>query len=580
MKGGSVDLESGIKAALADLRVSGDSLAENLERSFGNTQAEAVTRLLREELNVVAEDILAYNPSGDVLRAFPSEAIRTYTVMPLEWVGDKLKVALIDPTDLDVLLDLHLLSGAPIIPVAADRESIEKLIAKHSKAGNGNQGGAYVDFSAATGKGGPGNGGVTGASGAEGAGNAEGSAGRLRGPVRPASKSGEADSPIVRLVNEIISEAIHAGSSDIHFEPFERELKVRLRQDGVLRVHRTINARSKAEVVSRLKIMANMDIAERRRPQDGRIRMEGSGQGIDVRVSTLPTEHGEKVVLRILDKGAVALDLAKLGLDENSLGHLERALKLPYGMILMTGPTGAGKTTTLYSCLNRIKSPETNIVTVEDPIEYKLDGITQTAVKAEVDYTFANALRTILRQDPNVIMVGEIRDRETAEIAVRAALTGHLVISTLHTNDAPGAVARLLDMGIEPFLLASALTLIGAQRLVRKVCPHCAEAPIVGGGGSTGAGNVGAGNVGVGSIGAGRGRGCHLCNRTGYMGRIGLYEIMPVTEGIRSLITAKKDTARIRELAVKEGMLGLREDGMAKAGAGLTSLEEVIRETA
>jgi len=274
----------------------------------------------------------------------------------------------------------------------------------------------------------------------------------------------------------------------------------------------------------------------------------------------LPTEHGEKVVLRILDKGAVALDLNRLGMGEIPLAHLEKALTQPYGMILMTGPTGAGKTTTLYSCLNRIKSSETNIVTVEDPIEYKLDGIIQTAVKKEVDYTFANALRTILRQDPNVIMVGEIRDRETAEIAVRAALTGHLVLSTLHTNDAPGAIARLLDMGIEPFLLASALTLIGAQRLVRKVCPHCAE-----------------------PHGTGRerkGKGCHQCNRTGYAGRMGVYEIMPVSESIRTLITGKRETAAVREQAVREGMSGLREDGMAKIGEGLTTLEEVLRETA
>jgi type II secretory ATPase GspE/PulE/Tfp pilus assembly ATPase PilB-like protein len=530
-------IESGIQAALSDLRVSGDSLAQGLTRAF-NRDDSFVADLLRDELNVANEDILAAVPSGDVLRALPAEAVRTYAAMPLAWVGDKLKVALIDPTDLEALLDLHLLSGAPILPVAAERDAIEKMIAKHYQGGGA---GGYVDFSASTGKAAAAGGNATGQT-AEAA--------RPRGPIRLAAKAGDADNPIVRLVNEIISEAIHAGSSDIHFEPFEREMKVRLRQDGVLRVHRTINARSKAEVVSRLKIMANMDIAERRRPQDGRIRMEGAGQGIDVRVSTLPTEHGEKVVLRILDKGAVALDLNRLGMEPKALDHLEAALKQPYGMILMTGPTGAGKTTTLYSCLNRIKSPETNIVTVEDPIEYKLDGIIQTAVKKEVEYTFANALRTILRQDPNVIMVGEIRDQETAEIAVRAALTGHLVLSTLHTNDAPGAVARLLDMGIEPFLLASALTLIGAQRLVRKVCPHCAGAK------------------------------CHLCNRSGYAGRLGVYEIMPVSEGIRGLITAKRETAALRELAVKEGMMGLREDGMAKVQEGFTTLEEVLRETA
>jgi type II secretory ATPase GspE/PulE/Tfp pilus assembly ATPase PilB-like protein len=486
--------------------------------------------------------------------------------MPLEWMGEKLKVALIDPTDMDVIQDLHVLTGAPIVAVAAEREALDQMIATHYKGGNGGGAGSFVDFSAAGGKAGEG-----------GKGQAEGVRGqgpgphpdprRAQGRLRLGGRPGEADSPIIRLVNEIISEAIHAGSSDIHFEPFERELKVRLRQDGVLRVHRTINARSKAEVVSRLKIMANMDIAEKRRPQDGRIRMEGAGQGIDVRVSTLPTEHGEKVVLRILDKGAVPLDLGRLGLDAARQDILEKALRQPYGMILMTGPTGAGKTTTLYSCLNRIKSPEVNIVTVEDPIEYKLEGIIQSAVKAEVNYTFANALRTILRQDPNVIMVGEIRDRETAEIAVRAALTGHLVLSTLHTNDAPGAIARLLDMGIEPFLLASALTLVGAQRLVRRVCPNCAE---------TAKAPEAPEAPGMLS----RGRGCHMCNRTGYSGRVGLYEIMPISEGIRTLITEKKDSAQIRDWAMKEGMIGLREDGMAKAKDGQTSLEEVFRETA
>jgi type II secretory ATPase GspE/PulE/Tfp pilus assembly ATPase PilB-like protein len=525
-------IETGIQTALADLRISGDSLVGALEASLKQIESVEITDLMRTELNLQLEDILAYTPSGDVLRALPAESVRAYGAMPLAWVGDKLKVALIDPTDLEVLLDLHVLSGAAILPVAANRDVLEKLIAKHYQGGGS---GSYVDFSSA----------------------AKGQQQPTENVSSSRRKAGELDSPIIRLVHEIISEAIHSGSSDIHFEPYEREMKVRLRQDGVLRVHRTLNARSKAEVVSRLKIMANLDIAEKRRPQDGRIRMEGAGQGIDVRVSTLPTDQGEKVVLRILDKGAVPLDLIKLGLDTDRLGQLEKTLRLPYGMILMTGPTGAGKTTTLYSCLNLIKSPEVNIVTVEDPIEYKLDGITQTAVKNEVNYTFANALRTILRQDPNVIMVGEIRDKETAEIAVRSALTGHLVLSTLHTNDAPSAVARLLDMGIEPFLLASALTMIGAQRLVRRICPHCAE-----------------GNPPQ------RGKGCHFCNRTGYTGRIGLFEIMPITEGIRSRIGEKKDASQIRDYAVKEGMLGLREDGMAKAQAGLTSLEEVIRETA
>jgi type II secretory ATPase GspE/PulE/Tfp pilus assembly ATPase PilB-like protein len=461
------------------------------------------------------EKILEASPSVAALRALPGKAARTYQAMPLEWIGGELKIAVADTEDMDLLLNLHVLAGAPVRLVAADPASLDKMIAAHYQEGDKD---AYVDFTASSSRKGSGN-------------------------------------PVIRLVNEVISEAIHAGSSDIHFEPFEHGMQIRLRQDGMLRPYRTLEPGAMAEAVSRLKIMASLDIAEKRRPQDGRIRMEGAGQGIDLRVSTLPTDHGEKVVLRILDKGAVPLDLARLGLDPERQARLEQALRLPYGMILMTGPTGAGKTTTLYSCLNLIKAPEINIVTVEDPIEYKLDGITQTAVKAEVKYTFANALRTILRQDPNVIMVGEIRDRETAEIAVRAALTGHLVLTTLHANDAPGAVTRLLDMGLEPFLLASAMTLIGAQRLVRRLCPHCSAA-------------------------GARGKGCQHCNRTGYSGRVGLFELLPVTDAIRGAITEKKDAAFIRELARKEGMLGLREDGEAKAGAGMTTLEEVLRETA
>jgi type II secretory ATPase GspE/PulE/Tfp pilus assembly ATPase PilB-like protein len=518
-----------ILTTLSDFRLSGDHLLAAFQQSMPH---EEVEKTLKSEMNVDCEDITTYTPSGDVLRALPSEAVRGYPAMPLAWEGETLKVAVLDPTDLDVIQDLHLLAQAPIHAIAAERNAMEAMIAVHFKSGRdgvSDQGssGRFVDFTAASGK-------TLSSPGSD--------ARSFPGVALPrVLRSGSGDSPIIRLVHEIISEAIHSGSSDIHFEPFERDLKVRLRQDGMLRLHRTINARSKAEVLSRLKIMANMDIAEKRRPQDGRIRMEGAGQGIDVRVSTLPTEHGEKVVLRILDKGAVPLDLSRLGLDAERQAILEKALRQPYGMILMTGPTGAGKTTTLYSCLNTIKSPEVNIVTVEDPIEYKLDGIIQSAVKKEVDYTFANALRTILRQDPNIIMVGEIRDRDTAEIAVRAALT---------------AIARLLDMGIEPFLLASALTLVGAQRLVRRVCPNCA-------------GNSPA-----------QGRGCHACNRTGYSGRIGVYEIMPVSEGIRTFITEKRDSGQIRDLAVKEGMLGLREDGMAKAQAGWTTMEEVLRETA
>ncbi len=536
-----------MREAIADLRISGDSLAENLWRAMHrkNDEGESkaftpllqieMTALLKTEWNIHCEDISAYQPTMDVLRTLPLDTVKAYGVMPLEWKAGKLKVALVDPTDLDILADLQVISGYLIEPIASDRLTLEKMIGSFYK-----NGGATKNNSAET------------LPSSRSNQNHE-STGFHRGMGQGLSQGLRVgESPIVRLVHEIISEAIHSGSSDIHFEPFEREMKVRLRQDGVLRVHRSIHSRSQAEVVSRVKIMANLDIAEKRRPQDGRIRLQENGRAVDIRVSTLPTEYGEKVVLRILDREAVPLDLGQLGLDPARFNTLKKTLQLPYGMILITGPTGAGKTTTLYSALNLIKSPERNIVTVEDPIEYKLEGIIQTAVKTEINFTFANALRTILRQDPNVIMVGEIRDRETAEIAIRAALTGHLVLSTLHTNDAPSAVTRLLDMGIEPFLIASALTLIGAQRLVRKTCTHC----------------------------QGQAKGCVYCRHTGFAGRVGVFEILPVTEGIRSLIIDKKDAGIIREYAEREGMLGLREDGIAKVEAGVTILEEVLRETA
>ena len=379
--------------------------------------------------------------------------------------------------------------------------------------------------------------------------------------------------PVIRLVNEIITEAINGGVSDIHMEPFEREMKVRFRHDGVLHVHRSINSRSMAEVISRVKIMANMDIAEKRRPQDGRIRMEGAARAVDMRISTLPTDYGEKIVIRILDKSAVALDLMGLGLDKKGLAILTEQIQKPYGMMLVTGPTGSGKSTTLYSALAYIKSPDINISTVEDPIEQKIEGIVQTAVRADLGVTFAKSLRTLLRQDPNVIMVGEIRDEETAQMAIRAALTGHLMLSTLHTNDAPSTVSRLLDMGMEPFLVASSLTLVMAQRLVRKVCDQCAEEVECD---AKGLRSLGLENQ---SLTYKQGKGCGHCHHTGYKGRIGLFELMPVSEAIRSLITQKQGASVIREQALKDGMYTLRQDGIHKIKAGITTPEEVLRET-
>lgn len=376
----------------------------------------------------------------------------------------------------------------------------------------------------------------------------------------------------VRIVQELLERAVQAGVSDLHFEPQVERLLVRFRLDGSLQVVQTIPARLKAEVLSRLKVMASMDIAEKRRPQDGRIQFAHMGQRIDVRVSSLPTEQGEKIVLRILDQSAVELDLARLGLDDARREAFEQVFRQPYGMLLITGPTGAGKSTTLYSVLKALRSPQLNITTVEDPVEYRLEGITQTAVKSEIGLTFAQALRTILRQDPNVIMVGEARDQETAQIAIRAALTGHLVLTTLHTNDAPSAVTRLVDMGIEPFLVSSAVNLILAQRLVRKVCPDCAVEDDRARAILTGLGESLHGTWM-------RGRGCSRCGMTGHKGRVGIYEMMILSEELRVLVSEGADANRLREEAVRAGMVTLRQDALAKAALGLISLDEVVRET-
>ena len=376
----------------------------------------------------------------------------------------------------------------------------------------------------------------------------------------------------VRIVQDLLERAVNAGVSDLHFEPQAQALLVRFRLDGALQVVQTIPQRFKAEVLSRLKVMASMDISEKRRPQDGRIHFAHLGQKIDVRVSSLPTEHGEKLVLRILDQSAVDLDLAKLGLDAKRREVFEQVFRQPYGMLLITGPTGAGKSTTLYSVLNALRSPQLNITTVEDPVEYRLEGIVQTAVKPEIGLTFANALRTILRQDPNVIMVGEARDHETAQIAIRAALTGHLVLTTLHTNDAPSAVTRLVDMGIEPFLVSSAVNLILAQRLVRKVCSDCAVPDDRARAILTGLGEDPAGQWL-------RGRGCARCGMSGHRGRVGIYEMMVLSEELRVLISQGADANRLREQALREGMVTLRQDALSKASQGLICLDEVVRET-
>jgi type IV pilus assembly protein PilB len=388
-------------------------------------------------------------------------------------------------------------------------------------------------------------------------------------------KSAE-EAPVVKLVNLILLDAIKKGASDIHIEPYEKSFRVRYRIDGVLYDVMQPPTRLKAAITSRIKIMSQLDIAERRLPQDGRIKIKMGGKEMDYRVSTLPTLFGEKAVLRLLDKGNLQLDMTKLGFDQQALTDFEVGLLMPFGMVLVTGPTGSGKTTTLYSALNRLNTTETNIMTAEDPVEFNLSGINQVQTKAEIGLTFAAALRSFLRQDPDIIMVGEIRDYETAEIGVKAALTGHLVLSTLHTNDAPGTISRLLNMGVEPFLVAASINVIVAQRLARRVCQACKEfAPIP----PQALVHVGFSPEDAKTIKPVKGKGCITCSETGYKGRVALYEVLLIKENIKEAILQGASARELQEMGRSNGMKTLREAGMQKIREGMTTVEEILRVT-
>jgi type IV pilus assembly protein PilB len=379
--------------------------------------------------------------------------------------------------------------------------------------------------------------------------------------------------PVVRMVNQILARAADTGASDVHIEPMDTHVRVRLRIDGILHDFLRIPLRMKAGIVARVKILSGMDIAERRIPQDGRFRFRTRGRDIDVRVSTLPGIHGEKIVMRLLDRENLFLDLTKLGFEEESLKVFEEALEKPWGMVLVTGPTGSGKTNTLYSAVSKLNKEGVNILTVEDPVEFEIKGITQVNVNEAQGLTFAAALRSFLRQDPNIILVGEIRDLETAQIAIKASLTGHLVLSTLHTNDAPSAITRLVEMGVEPYIVATSLLCVVAQRLVRKICPSCRERAHVP-------------EAVLRRMGFNgeipevyRGRGCRECRGTGYRGRTGLFEVIGITDGIRELIYAGANASEIRRKAIEEGAITLRQSGLIKISKGITTVEEVLRET-
>lgn len=479
-----------------------------------------------------------------VLRLIPAEFASRHLVLPLRRAGRTLSVAMADPSDAALIDDLKFLTQFEIDAVRAGEHTLRQRIDR--------------SYEAAT----PRNGGRT-----EEAGEAS--------PAEAGSaEAGE--EPAVRLINDVLGDAVHRGASDIHFEPYESELRVRYRLDGRLREIMQPPFRMAAALTSRVKILADLNIAERRIPQDGRIRMPVADRIIDFRVSTLPTLFGEKVVLRILDRERQAFDLESFGMEARAERTLLAAIAQTSGMVLVTGPTGSGKTTTLYSALARLNTPEANIMTAEDPVEYSIEGINQVQIRPKIGLTFATTLRAFLRQDPDILMVGEVRDRETGSIAVKAALTGHLVLSTLHTNDAASTATRLVDMGIEAFNVAVAVKVITAQRLVGRICPDCrvetSYAPEI-------LSSVGLEGGGHGTGGFYCGAGCDSCGGSGYSGRQGLYEVLPMSPAIRRLVLAGASSEEIERCAVDEGMITLRQDGFAKARRGIATLEDVLRET-
>jgi type IV pilus assembly protein PilB len=482
-----------------------------------------------------------------VLSLIPSSYALEHKIIPLEIEKDCLKVAMVNGQDFALMQDIMLLTSRNVTPVEmAENRIIDAIVKNYKIKLLKNRGLEQVkEF-------------------------------KLVDKVQEEYKEKieiKDDLSVINEINKIVTEAVNQGSSDIHFEPYERFFRVRYRKDGALQDVKHLALDKKFAYISRLKIMAELDIAEKRRPQDGRIRMAGGKRIVDIRVSTMPTDFGEKVVLRLLDKSSFKLDLDNIGFTKNMKTRFENVLQSPFGMILVTGPTGSGKTTTLYTALSSLNKTDVNIMTIEDPIEYNLEGINQGHVRADIGFTFANALRSFLRQDPDIIMVGEIRDSETAEIAIRSALTGHLVLSTLHTNDAPSAITRLVDMGIEPFLVATSLKLVMAQRLVKKICTHCKTKYNIDTGLLKRLGFDDNNNKFY------KGKGCDYCNDTGYSGRTAVIEMLPITEKISELIMNNASAARIRKTAVQEGMLTLREHGIMKLKEGETTIDEVMRET-
>jgi type IV pilus assembly protein PilB len=543
-----------LQKAQEEAKRSGKRLGHALTQ-LGYVKQEDLTQFVAKQYSLPSIQLNDFDIDPEVLKLIPKDIARKHMVIPVNRAGATLIVAMSDPSNIYAIDELKFLTQYNIEPVVASEQAIEEAIARYYEKGPdltemiGDLETEDVDFGAAE----------------EEAVNV----------VDLEKQSGEA--PVVKLCNMILLAAIKKKASDIHIEPYEKEFRIRYRIDGILYEEMKPPMRLKNAITSRVKIMASLDISERRLPQDGRIKLKiGKDKEMDFRVSVLPTLFGEKIVLRLLDKSTLQLDMTKLGFEEEPLAHFKKAISLPYGMVLVTGPTGSGKTTTLYSALSELNKPTRNISTAEDPVEFNLPGINQVQMHEDIGLNFAAALRSFLRQDPNIIMVGEIRDFETAEIGVKAALTGHLVLSTLHTNDAPSTISRLLNMGIEPFLVTASVNLVVAQRLARKVCQDCKEEQernpqaLI--------------DMGMTPEDAERtvvfkGRGCKNCSNTGYKGRIALYEVMPFIDSLKELVLQGASAAEIKAEMIRSGIRTLRMSGLKKVLEGVTSPAEVLRVT-
>jgi type IV pilus assembly protein PilB len=586
-----------LKKALSTQKTEGGRLGSILVK-LGFVQEDKLMTFLSKQYGVPYVDLNKFQINPAVIKHIPSDVAQKYRIMPINRSGATITIAMVDPSNIFAIDDIKFMTGYNVEAVVATEGAIVETIKKY-------YGGAKTIVAQRPGS-------APSVAGREdkkmtldardysmeglkedeedtldtgGVVEVEDFDNLVHGAVEDLEVveeqqdtiSGEVEAPIIKLVNGILLRAATMGVSDIHIEPYEKSFRVRYRLDGSLHTVMGLPLKIKNAVISRVKIMSSLDIAERRLPQDGRIKLKmGGKKTMDFRVSVLPTLFGEKVVMRLLDKSNLQLDMTKLGFGTDQITLLKEALDRPYGMVLVTGPTGSGKTTTLYSALSELNKDDTNIMTAEDPVEFNLAGINQVQMKDDIGLNFAAALRSFLRQDPDVIMVGEIRDYETAEIGVKAALTGHLVLSTLHTNDAPGTINRLLNMGVEPFLVSSAVVLIMAQRLVRKVCQNCKKPErlppqvLI---------DAGFTKEEAQSLVTYKGTGCDICNKTGYKGRVALYEIMPIREEIKELILQGASVLDLKKQAVALGMKTLRASGLLKIKEGLTSLEEVLENT-